>query len=211
MVQKKAYTTNNELKGLARTMLFLSSYMPLFAILSVRQFLSNTDKLVWGGFSYEAFLNFANYYGFSIFLALLCVIGIWGTKILFDNLEKRVENGMTVKVEEITSLNNEPLAYVATYIIPFMLENDYTMTNIITLILIFIVVYYLYINSKLILVNPFLSIKYSIYSIKYDDGGIARQGILITKGNNLQEADYAKIYNVGYQLFYGYKRETEWS
>ena len=35
---------------------------------------------------------------------------------------------------------------------------------------------------------------------------MARQGILISKDCCIEEDDCAKIYNVGYQLYFGYKR-----
>lgn len=103
-------------------------------------------------------------------------------------------------------MNDEPLAYVATYIIPIMFEDYSNITDCITIIGIFYVVYRLYIRSKLILVNPLLSLKYSIYNIRFIDGEISRQGILISKDCCIEEDDFAKIYNVGYQLYFGYKR-----
>ena len=38
------------------------------------------------------------------------------------------------------------------------------------------------------------------------DGDIERQGILISKNKSLYEGEIVKLYNVGYQLFYGYLR-----
>ena len=85
--------------------------------------------------------------------------------------------------------------------------NDYSnIADNITILCIFYVVYKLYIRSKLILVNPMLSMKYSIFNIKYDDDPVSRQGILISKDKFIEENDRVKIYNVGYQLYYGYKR-----
>lgn len=85
--------------------------------------------------------------------------------------------------------------------------NDYSnIADNITILCIFYVVYKLYVRSKLILVNPMLSMKYSIFNIKYDDDTVSRQGILISKDKYIEENDRVKIYNVGYQLYYGYKR-----
>jgi len=209
MDEIKAYTIMNPLNKWARLVLFLSSYLPLFAIICVRQIILNSDKLHWAGIHADSVMCFFHFFGFSFFLAFLCIVGIAGSWILFDNLNRRVENGVTVKIEEVSSLNEEPLAYVATYIIPFLFEKDYSLANITTLVVIFLVIYRLYINSKLILVNPIVSLKYSIYSIRYIDGEVDRQGILISKSKDLREQDYAKIYNVGYQLFYGYRREEK--
>ena len=38
------------------------------------------------------------------------------------------------------------------------------------------------------------------------DGEVQRQGILISQDNDILENDQAKMYNVGHQLFYGYKQ-----
>lgn len=66
--------------------------------------------------------------------------------------------------------------------------NDYSnIADNITILCIFYVVYKLYIHSKLILVNPMLSMKYSIFNIKYDDDTVSRQGILISKDKFIEE------------------------
>ena len=51
-----------------------------------------------------------------------------------------------------------------------------------------------------------MKLKIPYYIIKYNDGEVSRQGILISKDNFIEENDIAKLYNVGYQLYYGYKR-----
>lgn len=141
---------------------------------------------------------------FSILCAFFLVFGLYGTYRTFKRLDEKVDNGNVVKIKEVTSINDEPLAYMATYIIPILFQNYSNLTDVLTLIVVFYVVYRLYIRSKLILVNPILNLKYSIYNIKFMDGDIERQGILISKDKSIYEDDRAKIYNVGYQLFYGY-------
>ena len=97
---------------------------------------------------------------------------------------------------------------MATYIIPILFQDYSNLTDCLTLFVIFYVVYRLYIRSRLILVNPILNLKYSIYNIKYIDGKIERQGVLISKDRSIYEEDNIKVYNVGYQLFYGYIRKN---
>lgn len=103
-------------------------------------------------------------------------------------------------------LNHESLAYIATYIIPILSEAYSSFVDCFSIFLIMYVVYMLYVRSKLLLVNPILNMKYSIFNIKYRDGSLERQGILISKDRYIEEYDKVKIYNVGYQLFYGIKR-----
>ena len=51
-----------------------------------------------------------------------------------------------------------------------------------------------------------LTLKYSIFNIKFKDGDIIRQGVIISKEKYIEEGEIAKIFNIGYQLYYGYKR-----
>jgi hypothetical protein len=203
---KGAYTKINSMIGMATLVLFLSSYVPLFVIIIVRQSLSNYEYLNWGGLDMDAFICMMKYFGMSIFCLILILFGLIGTTLTLNHVEEKMENGNNVRITEISSMNDEPLAYVATYIIPIMFEDYSNITDCITIVGIFYVVYRLYIRSKLILVNPLLSLKYSIYNIRFIDGEISRQGILISKDCCIKEDDFAKIYNVGYQLYFGYKR-----
>ncbi len=206
MRKSMSHTKVNSMVGMAPMVLFLSSYVPLFLLIAIRQILANTEFLIWGGLNFEAFKCLISHFGMTIICVFLTWYGLWGTYITFKNLDEKVENGNIVKITEISSMNDEPLAYVATYIIPIMF-NDYSkLADNITILCIFYVVYKLYVRSKLVLVNPILSMRYSIFNIKYNDGKVSRQGILISKDNFIEENDTAKIYNVGYQLYYGYKR-----
>ena len=206
MAKNKAYTRINKLAGLAPFVLFLTSYMPLFILIIVRQLLSNWDYLSWGGFNMDAIACMIKHFGMSIICCVISIFGFIGTHFVFINLEQKIHNVYTYKITESSNMNDEPLAYIATYIIPIIFEDYSNPIDCITIISIFYIIYKLYIRSKLILVNPILSLKYSIYNIKYLDGNIERQGILISKDYDLLENEQAKMYNIGYQLFYGYKR-----
>lgn len=103
-------------------------------------------------------------------------------------------------------MNDEALGYLATYVIPLLYQDYSNLMDFCTMIVIFVIIYKLYVNSKLLLVNPMISFRYSIYSIKYQDGDIQRQAMLISPDKNILENDTVKLYNIGYQLFYGYNR-----
>lgn len=204
MTDTKGHTRENRFVGLAPFVLFLSSYLPLFLLIIVRQCISNVDYMHWVGISHESVFNLVKYFGVSILCIIFAVFGLYGTFRTFKRLDEKVDNGNIVKVEEVTSINDEPLAYLATYIIPILFQDYSNLADVLTLFVVFYVVYRLYIRSKLILVNPILNLRYSIYNIKYMDGNTERQGILISKDKSIYEGDSVKIYNVGYQLFYGY-------
>ena len=206
MKTKRASTRINRLVGLAPIVLFLSSYVPLFVLIIVRQTLSNLEYLTWGGITVESIVCMIRYFGMSVVCLIMTFFGLIGTWLVFDNLNRRVESGHIFKIEELSSMNDEPLAYIATYIIPLSFGDYNNLTDCLTVICVFYIVYRLYIRSKLILVNPILSLRYSIYNVKFKDGDIPRQGILISSNNDILEYDQVKMYNVGHQLFFGYKR-----
>ena len=210
MTNKKASvirgSKDNSFVGWAPLVLFLSSYMPLFVFIIVRQCISNSSYLHWAGISVDSFLCMTKYFGMSILCLFLIVFGLLGTYMTFKRLKEKAANGNVIKLKEVSSLNDEPLAYMATYIIPILFEDYSNLTDCLTLFVVFYVIYRLYIRSKLLLVNPILNLKYSIYNIRYYDGNIERQGILISESKSIYEDEEVKIYNVGYQLFYGYLR-----
>ena len=64
-----------------------------------------------------------------------------GTYVAFKHIGEKVENGNIVNITEISSMNDEPLAYVATYIIPIMFYDYSNIADNITILCIFYVVY----------------------------------------------------------------------
>lgn len=207
MKTKRASTRINRLAGLAPIVLFLSSYIPLFVLIIVRQTLSNLEYLTWGGITVESIVCMIRYFGMSVVCLIMTFFGLIGTWLVFENIKKRVENGHSFKINEISSMNDEPLSYIATYIIPLLFGDYNNIIDCVTIICVFYIIYRLYVRSKLILVNPILSLRYSIYCVKYIDGDVQRQGILISCDNDILENDHVKMYNVGHQLFYGYRRK----
>ena len=187
-------------------MLFLSSYIPLFGIIALRQFLSNIEYLNWAGFTIDGIISFVTHFGIASLCIGLIIIGSFGTYFVFKLIKKDAPNGNNTKVIEVTSMNDEALGYMATYVIPLLYQDYSNLMDFCTMFIIFAIIYKLYVNSKLLLVNPMISFKYSIYSIKYMDGDVQRQAMLISPNKDILENDTVKLYNIGYQLFYGYNR-----
>lgn len=196
----------NSLIGLATLMLFLSSYIPLFGIIALRQIISNFDYLNWAGFSCSGIMLFVTHFGIASLCMVFIIVGSIGTYFVFELIKSDAPNGNNSKIIEVTSMNDEALGYLATYVIPLLYQDYSNLMDFCTMIVIFVIIYKLYVNSKLLLVNPMISFKYSIYSIKYHDGDIQRQAMLISPDKNILENDTVKLYNIGYQLFYGYNR-----
>lgn len=196
----------NRLIGLAPLMLFLSSYIPLFGIIALRQIISNFDYMNWAGFSWSGTILFVTHFGIASLCMVFIIVGSIGTYYVFESIKSKAPNGYNYRIIEVTSMNDEALGYMATYVIPLLYQDYSNLMDFCTMIVIFIIIYKLYVNSKLLLVNPMISFKYSIYSIKYQDGDIQRQAMLISPDKNILENDTVKLYNIGYQLFYGYNR-----
>lgn len=143
-----SHTKVNSMVGMAPIVLFLSSYIPLFLLIAVRQVLSNSEFLIWGGLHFGTFINFMSHFGMATACLFLTCYGFVGTYITFKNIDEKVENGNIVKIIEISSMNDEPLAYVATYIVPIMFNDYSNLADNITVLCIFYVVYKLYVRSN---------------------------------------------------------------
>lgn len=88
MTNKKASvirgSKDNSFVGWAPLVLFLSSYMPLFVLIIVRQCISNSSYLHWAGISVDSFLCMTKYFGMSILCLFLIVFGLLGTYMTFN-------------------------------------------------------------------------------------------------------------------------------
>ena len=94
---------NNGLKRFALFSMFITSYIPLFAIIFLKQLNEGSDVLHWGGFNYEAIWCFVRHFGVSAVLLILSVFGALGTLALFSNLKSNLSNGSIVKVKMINN------------------------------------------------------------------------------------------------------------
>lgn len=103
--------------------LFITSYIPLFGLLILRQIKQNIDFLNFGEFSFESFFLFIKKFGLASFLFLIAIFGYIGLRFLITNLEVKKVNGELVKITEIENKNNESIGYISTYIIPFIFQD----------------------------------------------------------------------------------------
>lgn len=196
----------NNLSALAPFSLFLLSYIPLFVILALRQITSNYEFLHWGGWSLDALICMLNNFGVASLCIALIAFGVLGGWAVFYNIEKYVGNGTTITIQSISGGNDEVIAYLATYILPIASFDLNEIIDLISLSIFFFITYKLYSRSKLLLVNPILGLKYSIYSFTFIDQQIQRSGIIISRDHDILEGDQVQIYNIGYQIYFGNKR-----
>lgn len=200
----------NRLHGIAQFVLFITSYVPLFFLICLKQIYENNNFLNWGGFNCEAFILYIQKFALSSLLIIISIAGIWGCKILFKNLEKDSKNGDNVMITNINNKNSESIGYIATYIVPFLFQSFNSWYEIIAILFLMIIIYRIYINSNLLLINPLLSFRYSIFEIEFEkQNKKTSNGLIIIKDKFLDNESIIKIYPIGYKLYFATQKNTK--
>lgn len=195
----------NKLHLGARISLFIVSYLPLFFIMCFVQLYTYKNYLNWAGITLESVMTFLEYFGAVTILVSLSLFGLVGLKIFLKNIKRRCQtSGRTVKILDIENKNNESISYLFTYLIPFVFQDLSKLSNVIPIAILLMVTALIYINSSMILINPTISIKYTLYQISYLDieTNKKRTGMILTKSKYLEEDDLLDIEDVGPKLFY---------
>ncbi len=195
----------NRLRIGARFSLFIVSYLPLIFIMCFVQIYSYSEYLQWGGFTIAALQEFVKYFGVVFVLIVLSVFGTFGFFIFLKNVDRRcTTSGRTIKVVDIENKNSESISYLFTYVIPFVFQDLSTLTNVVSISILLMVTCLIYINSSMILINPTISMKYTLYQVTYLDieSNKTRSGMILTASRYLEEDDLLSIEDVGPKLFY---------
>ncbi len=183
--------------------LFSTSYFPLFLLIFVKQVSQNFEFLNWGGLNIGALKVFFLNFGISTILILISVYGLIGIYFSFKNFDEYLKEGDEVTVKDVRNRNSESISYIGTYIIPFLFQNYSTFYELFAISFLLFVIYKIYINSSLLLINPLLNIKYSIYDIDFiDKENIKKSGMVIMQRKNLEEENIIRIVKIGHKLYY---------
>lgn len=203
-------SNNNSLRRWALLALFITSYIPLFVIVIVKQLNECSNYLCWGGWHKEAIKCFLSHFGMSVLLSLLSIIGVVGIIALLRNLESNLKNGTNAKVTKISNRNSEAIGYIATYIVPFLANDFSTWFECSIFIVVMALIYTIYINSNMILINPILNIKYSLLDVEYmvvgDKSESLYDALIITDNKDFKENVNYQLYQIGFKLYYGKER-----
>lgn len=194
-----------DLKVGARLTLFLVSYLPLFAIMGFTQLYKYKDYLHWGGFNSDSFFVFMKYFGAISVLGILSIFGIFGLYFLLKNVKRRAEtSGDAITIIDIENKNSESISYLFTYLIPFVFQDLSSITNVFSVLVLLIVTFLIYSNSSMLLINPTISVKYSLYMIEYNTSSSdkKKKGMIVSKNRFLEEYDKVKIKKIGHKLFF---------
>ena len=106
-----------KLNKIAVLVLFITSYIPLFGLLILRQIKQNIEYLNFGNFNQEGILLAFRKFGLSGFLLLLAILGFIGLKFLLKNLDTKKANGELVKIIEVENKNSNENFFIILYFI----------------------------------------------------------------------------------------------
>lgn len=192
----------------SRFALFVTSYAPLFLLIIVRQFFNNIQYLKWGGISQASILLFFGNFGLSVIMFIVSSISITSTLYLLNNLHKGSIDGVEVLVKDVKNLRGEAVSYIGTYIIPFLFQNYNSWTEVISLSILLFIIYKVYINSSMLLVNPFLAMMYPIFEVVVVDSRSKETTcMIITKGKNIEDNSIIRLNSIGHKLYYARKMD----
>lgn len=184
-------------------MLFLTSYIPLFVLLILRQVKQNQNVLNFGGFNSESIKLFCTTFYLSLFLSILIIYGFLGLHFFLKNLQTQIHDGDKVKITEVENKNTDAIAYISTYIVPFIFSDTKDFFDLVSILIVLVFIYFIYTRSSMIVINPILNTKYTVYNIAFETKGKKKKGMLISQNNNLETDDIIKINQLTHNLFYG--------
>lgn len=169
------------------------------------------DYLCWGGWNRDALCCCAIHFGMSLVLAVLTIVGVGGIRVLLRNLETNLKNGQTVRVTKINNRNSEAVGYIATYIVPFLASDFTSWYECLIFVVVMALIYVIYTNSNMILINPLLSIWYSLLEVEFktvgDSSEESHDALVITDNKEFKENVNYQMYPIGFKLYYGKERD----
>ncbi len=162
----------------------------------------NSEYLHWAGFTFYGFKLFVVKFGLSVILIFISIVGWFGYNQTLGNIEDVAKNGFPVVIKDVKNKNSEAIGYIATYIIPFLFQNFDSWVECFSILFLMIIIYRIYINSSMLLINPLLSFRFSIYEIDYEQNGKIRNGLIISRNKNLLDDAGVKLYEIGHKLYF---------
>jgi len=205
----------NMLHSGVRFALFATSYSPLFLLMILKILFTHSGYLNWGGLDRSAICSYLKYFGLCTVLLGIIVIGSIGLLLFLKHIQRSTDiNGFPVEIKDVKNKNNEAISYIGTYIIPFLFQNYSEPYEIISICILLIVVYFIYINSTLILINPVLNLWYSLYEVEfinkmYGENKKNKNGLIITRDRFLEEEDHMMFRRIGHKLYFGLSQFQE--
>lgn len=193
---------NGGMHKAAQFALFVTSYTPLFVLIIGKQVTDNWDFAHYAGIGWEALTTWFSKFGLSTILTALVAYGLFGHFATLRNVEEAAKNGDPVTIQRINNKSGESIGYIATYIVPFMFQGFDDPFETFAVVLILVIIYRIYVNSPLLLVNPILSLTHGLYEVEFTIGEKERMGYVISRNKALDEDDRTMLYPIGHRLYY---------
>lgn len=192
----------NNLSRCAQFALFGISYSPLLIILAAKTIVAKSEYLHWGGLNPEALWVFVQQFWTVALIVLVLLFSIIGTLLLLHNLKRTSKtNHHKITISNITDKSAETISYIATYITPFLFDVQ-NCSDMLIMVFIILLIYFIYVNSSLVAINPILAIRYGLAEIEYEENGKTRSIIVIATNKYLVEGDEINIYPIGRKLYF---------
>lgn len=164
------------LKIAARLTLFLASYLPLFLIMIFTQVYKYKSIIKFDTINKDIFYLYVKHFGAALLLLLISVVGIIGLLILLKNMDRRAKNnGTAIRIDDIENKNSESISYLFTYLIPFVFQDLSGLSDVFSVTVLLIVTFLIYSNSSMLLINPTISMRYSLYMVEYTEQGCTKK------------------------------------
>jgi hypothetical protein len=142
---------------IAKAILFLSSYSPLFLILAARASPTNQiEAFVFGG------------------VGLLSIVALF---LLLRGVDTVAPTPL--HVIKAVSKSSETTGYLVTYVIPFLTLGTASLADVVALVILLVTFGLVFLNSDLVLVNPILAmLGYRLFEVEAPEG---RMYLVISK------------------------------
>ncbi len=161
----------------ARTVLFLSSYAPLFLIYTILYF--GVNDLI-------SFVSL----GIAVLSVALAVLLLKGLKSYMS--------ADTRTIDQISQDGSQVMGYVASYLVPFVGVSLLELRQVLALVVYLIILGYLYTTTSMVYMNPTLQVLfgYRVYDVTFDGGYQARLIAL----HQLKKKDTVAAIKIGHSL-----------
>lgn len=192
-----------KLNKLTMFVMFVTSYIPLFGLLILRQIKQNIEYLNFGGLTKENIITALDKFGLSYFFILISIFGYIGLRFLLYNLALKKSNGDLVQIIDMENKNSESISYISTYIVPFIFQDTNNYFDISSIFIVLLIIFFIYTKSNMIVINPILSITHTLYQIEFSKKGKNRKALLITKDEDLECGQEIKMNLITKNIYYG--------
>jgi hypothetical protein len=202
----------NKLPVLLKLALFISSYLPLFVIIIIKQMTTNKEYLSFGGINKNSFVLFIHKFGITVFLSAASIFGLIGILLFIVSMKTSTKNnGYDFIIKYVQNKNSESIGYIATYLFPFLFQSYSSFEEILCFLVLLFVIYIIYTRSTMIVVNPILNTIYSLYDIVYIDARSRKemQGTFIIDCPFVEKGDIIRSKKLGSNLYFGILKEQE--